>query len=61
MTTITQKKNYKTPHCIFVSLEEEAELLSVSGRADKNGELATFPQRDYEVSKPWNDNPWGNE
>lgn len=30
MTTITQKKHYKTPHCVFVSLEEETSVLSGS-------------------------------
>lgn len=30
MTTITQKKHYKTPHCVFISLEEEACVLSGS-------------------------------
>lgn len=30
MTTITQKKNYKTPYCVFVSLEEETSVLSGS-------------------------------
>lgn len=30
MTTITQKKNYKTPHCVFVSLEEETSVLAGS-------------------------------
>lgn len=43
MTTITQKKNYKTPHCIFVSLEEEANLL-----AGSIGEIEETPEGEKE-------------
>lgn len=65
MTTINQKKSYKTPHCVFISLEEEAELLSVSNPV-KEGDLADkgfasiVPQRDkgFLPESPWEENPW---
>ena len=39
MTTITQKKNYKTPHCVFISLEEEACVLAGSQTSSAEEEL----------------------
>lgn len=65
MTTINQKKNYKTPHCVFVSLEEEIELLAVSNpveegdQADK-GYASIVPQRDRDFlpESPWGTDPW---
>lgn len=63
MTTITQKKHYKTPHCVFISLEEEAELLSVSNPVEEGaladkGAIYAIPQRDENLTHPWGENPW---
>lgn len=69
MTTITQKKHYKTPHCVFISLEEEAELLSVSNPVEEGEEAGKnaggyawiTPQNDvlYTPSTSWGDDkPW---
>lgn len=68
MTTITQKKHYKTPHCVFISLEEEAELLSVSNPVEEGEEAGAnaggsawiTPQNDINITPttPWGENPW---
>lgn len=56
------KKQYHIPTTRVVILDTEETILAVSGeRADKQGELVTWEQRDYDVTKPWGENPWGNE